>query len=449
MVRVPSKSGFGNLSDSSSKSDKSKRELARIRESPTFRLGVIFTNAIEKPWRLIWLPLSIFSLLVSLVRERTGKKSLFSDKLTLGGNGGKRNSIIMFPTNGVGFGHFTRMLAVAKRMRRLDPKIDIVFFTTMPTLHILQREGFPAYFLPGRKKIEGMDASTWNSISEELLANVISIHNPKAFIFDGSYPYRGMLNAIKRRPEILKIWMRRGTFKIGKSNVPVDSFEHFDLLVSPNDSIKDVQNADFQIPLVHCDPIILLDHEDLLPGNVLRRRLGIPEDAVVGFVQLGAGQINDIFSDISLVVQSIIELGGFVVLAESLIGNRVELENFENIRVIRDYPTSQYYHSFDFAVIAGGYNSYHESINFSLPSICIPNSKTGMDDQSKRAGAAEKIGAMLVVENCTRPKMLTALEKIMNPDKRAQMKESCNELRTPNGADQIAAHILDLINRID
>ena len=45
-----------------------------------------------------------------------------------------RNSIVLFPTNGVGFGHFTRMLALAKSIRKISPDTEIVFFTTMPTL---------------------------------------------------------------------------------------------------------------------------------------------------------------------------------------------------------------------------------------------------------------------------------------------------------------------------
>ena len=354
----------------------------------------------------------------------------------------------MFPTNGVGFGHFTRLLAVAKRLRKEDPGLEIVFFTTMPTLHILQEEGFPAYHLPGRKKFNGMGASTWNSISEDMLSNVFAVHSPKAFIFDGSYPYRGMLNAIKGRNDIIKIWLRRGNFKKGKSNVPVDSFSHFDLLISPSDGNEGDEKDIDGIPVVRCDPIILLDHEELLPRKDLRRRLGISEQDFVGFVQLGAGQINHISSDIAIVVQSIIELGGFVVLAESLIGDRIEFHDSERIRVIRDFPTSRYYNSFDFAVIAGGYNSYHESINFSLPSICIPNKNTGMDDQLARAVVAEKAGAMLVIQDCTRPKMLSAIEKVIDDDERLEMLTQCANLRKPNGAKQIAEHICNLMATI-
>ena len=32
----------------------------------------------------------------------------------------RKNAMILFPTNGVGFGHFTRMYAIAREMRKKD-----------------------------------------------------------------------------------------------------------------------------------------------------------------------------------------------------------------------------------------------------------------------------------------------------------------------------------------
>ena len=50
-----------------------------------------------------------------------------------------------------------------------------------------------------------------------------------------------------------------------------------------------------------------------------------------------------------------------------------------------------YRNCFDFGIIAGGYNSVHESLFLKLPSIILPNTRTGTDDQLARAlNAAEK-----------------------------------------------------------
>ena len=103
---------------------------------------------------------------------------------------------------------------------------------------------------------------------------------------------------------------------------------------------------------------------------------------------------------------------------------RIEISDMSNVRILRDYPNSRYFSSFDFGVISGGYNSFHEAIMFSLPCICIPNTKTGMDDQLARAKVAEESGFMLVEENVTRPRIKKLVSKIIDSDNRQAMIES-------------------------
>ena len=448
MGRESNESTYGSLKDGDKISDKHKRELGRIRSSPTFRLGTIFTKSAEKPWRLLWLPFSIFLLLVQIVRERVGKSPRYSNSEPFTGESGQRNCVVFFPTNGVGLGHFTRLLSIARRMKKADPDMEAVFFTTSPTLHLLREEGFAAYHLPGRKEFSDMDASTWNSITEEMLSNVFAIHRPKAFLFDGSYPYRGMLNAIVRREDIVRIWIRRGSFKKNAPNVPMDSLETFDYLIRPGDSVEPNTDEDeTNNPTIHCDPVVLLDDDEIVASDVLKSRLGIPEDEIVAYVQLGAGNINDISSDISIILGVLHDAGVWAVIGESLLGSRIEISDLPNVRVLRDYPNSRYFSSFDFGVISGGYNSFHEAIMFSLPCICIPNRKTGMDDQLARAKVAEDAGFMLVEENVTRPRMKNLVSKIMDSENRQSMVDSGNSLRKPNGASQVADHIARLIFR--
>ena len=446
MVRQSSKHPYGSLKDGDKISDKHKRELGRIRSSPTFRLGTIFTKSAEKPWKLLWLPLSIFMLLIQVVRERVGATPRYTNSEPFTGESEQRNCVVFFPTNGVGLGHFTRLLSIARRMKHADPEMEAVFLTTSPTLHLLREEGFPAYRLPGRKEFSNMEANTWNSITEEMLSNIFAIHRPKAFVFDGSYPYRGMLNAIVRRDDILRLWVRRGSFKKNSTSVPMDSLDIFDYLIHPGDSV-DTNTNEYkpEQSVIHCDPVVLLDEHEIVASDVLKSRLGIPEDEIVAYVQLGAGNINDISSDISIILEVLQDAGVWTVIGESLLGSRIEISDMPNVRVLRDYPNSRYFSSFDFGVITGGYNSFHEAILFSLPCICIPNTKTGMDDQLARAKVAEESGFMLVEENVTRPKMKKLVSEIIDSENRQEMIESGTSLQKPNGASQVAEYISGLI----
>ena len=87
----------------------------------------------------------------------------------------------------------------------------------------------------------------------------------------------------------------------------------------------------------------------------------------------------------------------YTIIGESMIGERITLSK-GRVRVLRDYQTLNIFSQFDFSVIAGGYNSYHEVVNAELPSICYPNMKTGRDDQLARSTIAGDAGGMVVIE---------------------------------------------------
>ena len=418
-----------------------ERDVQRLRNSPSFRLGKHVTKAIRKPWKaplllftLPWLMLNIG--LELLGRKKPGHLTNYNDKIK---NFPPNNTVVMFPTNGVGFGHFTRMLAVAKRMKKLDPELEIVFFTTMPTLHLLKPYGIVAHHISGSKYFKNMETSEWNVLLEEELTLCIETHRPKQFVFDGAFPYRGMLRAIKSKP-MEKIWLRRGMFRKNATSIPVDSIEHFDAIVRPGDSlpIDNSDELDFSAQLIECNPILLADKDDLFPKSYLRNKLAIPEDSTVVYLQLGAGEINNIESDLSLAVRLLLERENtYVVIGESMIGNRLEITG-ERVRTLRDYPNSLYFNSFDFAIMAGGYNSYHEAIAFQLPTICIPNKKTGMDDQVARAMVADDAGAMIVVKDTNEKTMKNAIDEIANLKNQSEMKDNCIKISKNNGADDLA-----------
>jgi UDP:flavonoid glycosyltransferase YjiC (YdhE family) len=314
----------------------------------------------------------------------------------------------------------------------------------MSALHLVENEGYPSYHLPGSYMFNDMTSGEWNAITEEILATVFEIHRPSVFVFDGAFPYRGMLNAIKSRKGLTNIWLRRGTFKKGSTKIPVDSIEHFDLVIRPGDSTSiPEEEISFSTPLKLVEPIIFADKEELYSKEYVRTRLGIPQDSLVAYVQLGAGKINDIESDLQRVIRLLNEHENLqIVVGESLIGDRMKLVG-DRVRVIRDYPNSLSFSGFDFAIMAGGYNSYHEAIEFALPTIFIPNTKTGMDDQVARVRIGETKGACLVLTETDESTMREAIARLMDKNLRSLIVEACKELQKENGAVQVSELLLD------
>ena len=164
------------------------------------------------------------------------------------------------------------------------------------------------------------------------------------------------------------------------------------------------------------------------------------------YIQLGAGKINDIDEDLQNCLNSLEDYPrAYAVIGESMLGERKSFEN-ERTRVLRDYPNSKYFEDFDFAIIAGGYNSFHEVVNAQLPSICFPNLNTGMDDQYARAKVASDSGGMIVIKNRTERKISLAISRMMEHDVRAQMREKLASLRIRNGAEEAAKWIISQID---
>ena len=376
---------------------RNQRELRRLRSTVSFQLGLHLTTAIRQPWRLIALPISFPLLCLKLGLQKLGKKpvDMGNDILNLD-QVNRKHCIVLFPTNGVGFGHFTRMYAIARELRKTDPSLEIVFFTPMPTLHILYNEQFPTYHLAGKYKHADMTSTQWNGLVEDMLHMVFEMHRPSWFIFDGAYPYRGMLNAVASQPHMKKWWMRRGSIKRNKS-IPVDSTSFFDGVIIPSEGIEPTEEDNGHV----VPPIMAFEPENAWKRDFARSRLAVPEEAFLVYVQLGAGRINDIENILDEVLKALYAHPHVhVVLGESMLGARL-LFTHERLRIIRDYPNAIYAQAFDASVQAGGYNSFHEARQVRIPTLFLPNMNTGMDDQLARTRVGEQEGWAVVNEDRT------------------------------------------------
>ena len=374
------------------KYNRNQRELRRLRSTVSFQLGLHLTTAVRQPWRLLTLPVTFPLLCMKLGLQRLGKKPMETDHEVLAKGQEKQNHcIVLFPTNGVGFGHFTRMYALARELRRTDPSLEIVFFTPMPTLHILYSEEFPTYHLAGKYKHANMTSSQWNGLVEDMLHMVFEMHRPSWFMFDGAYPYRGMLNAIASQPTMGKWWMRRGSMKRKKS-IPVDSTSFFDGVIIPREGNESIDEDDVHV----VSPIMAVEPGDAWERDFARSRLAVPEEAFLVYVQLGAGRINDIENILEKVLEALYAHPHVhVVLGESMLGSRLPFTH-DRLRILRDYPNAMYGRAFDAAIQAGGYNSFQEMRRFGVPTLFIPNTETGMDDQVARCQKAVEEGWGLI-----------------------------------------------------
>ena len=264
---------------------------------------------------------------------------------------------------------------------------------------------------------------------------VFETHRPKAFVFDGAFPYRGMLNAIRDSSIPNKVWVRRGMFKKG-SKIPVDSIQHFDLVVHPGDAVEnELAESEHDVETVHTPPMSLFDRNEIMSRDKARRRIGLPSDCVAVYVQLGAGRINDINSEVRIVVNAILaNEQAHVILGESMLGERLDID-MDRVHIIRDYPNAIYLAAFDFSVQAGGYNSFHEMRQMRIPTLFLPNMNTGMDDQLARCNVAEAESWGIVNEDRSEEAINSDVESLLS----MKVTESGNKIE--NGSDTLSKRL--------
>ena len=173
----------------------------------------------------------------------------------------------------------------------------------------------------------------------------------------------------------------------------------------------------------------------------MRSRLGIPDEATLAYVQLGAGKINNINSELKITLENLNKSEFvFTVHAESILGERHAFD-FPRLRTLRDYPNSIFFNDFDLSIMAAGYNSFHEAIQSGLPTLCYPNMNTGKDDTSSCLIAADA-GCMIVLEKRTWRMINASIERLVQTEVQDEMRKNCEALQRTNGAIQAAEWIL-------
>lgn len=348
--------------------------------------------------------------------------------------------ILFLPTNGAGLGHIVRLLSIARRIRRIDPEKEIIFFTTSSAVYLVDREGFTGYYLPPKNFFpEGTTPNEWNVFLEELLGRLLDFYSPEILVFDGAFPYGGIIRAMDKIQGLKKVWLNRGKGKPEAEVKSKDKEIYFDYVIKPGEA-GDTPSG----PLDRYDfpPVIYLDKSELLDRKTARRQLGVPDRCKLIFLQMGVGIINDITPSLSA-VQFLLRKRRdlFVVLGESIIGDHLNIHS-KRVKVIRDFPVSRFFNAFDAAISACGYNTFHELMYFGIPSILIPNPKTIKDDQEGRAMRAVKAGAGILWDGVNAESLEIAVNYVLKH--RNAIKRCEKEFAPENGARRIAEFLISL-----
>lgn len=346
----------------------------------------------------------------------------------------RRRRVMLVSSNGAGVGHLTRLLAIA---RRLPGDVDPIFFTMSQAVSVVRRMGYPCEYLASAG-YTGMEARTWNRHLRARLTELLAAYGPEAVVFDGTYPYRGLLDVARSHPHVRFVWSRRPMWKegAGKRSVIEGARRRFHMVIEPGELAEGIDRGltvQYRGEAERVAPVTLLDRSELLSRDDACAELGLDPDRPAVLVQLGAGNIDDAASVGAVVHEQLRRVGGLQVCATSHPIARAA-GPAADLHVVSVYPLSRYLAAFDFGITAPGYNSFHEFVTFGVPAIFIANTQTSLDNQAARGRWAEQVGAGLCLESFTPEVFATALAQMLDPERREAMRRRCEAFARENGA---------------
>ncbi|MFY0666057.1 MAG: hypothetical protein JXQ97_15645 [Natronospirillum sp.] len=305
--------------------------------------------------------------------------------------------VIVVP-NGVGLGHLTRMLAIARGLGR---SARLIFWCFSRAALVIKQAGYPVFVRQTASHL-GIDGEDWRAWETQEFADLLRQCGARKVIYDGSTIDAFITRAI-RQPgldQVDLIWMRRAMWQEGSDASVIEGAQFCDAIVEPGDLAAEADKGPTThfVPqhrgfsrLVKAGPVTLMQPDDQRTRRAARKHLGLGR----GFyclINLGA----DHFVDRTILTAQIAEIAAKhqvqLVWAQSpLAAPTPELD--QSGTALRQYPLARDYAAFDGVVSAAGYNSFHELMMlYAGPVLFAPTRHARLDDQPARAGYANSRG---------------------------------------------------------
>lgn len=341
--------------------------------------------------------------------------------------------VLFVSSNGVGMGHLTRLLAIA---RRCSDRIEPVFLSMSQAAAVVEEFGYLVEFTAHHTYLD-LDVERWNTALRAQLNEAIDFYDARTVVFDGNTPYRGLVDARLDRPMVPFVWCRRGMWRPGAGRTSLERERFFDAVIEPREIAQRYDRGltgysrrrTFSV-----EPILLHEPYELLSRDAARAELGLDRDRPALLVQLGSGNNYNYREMMRLACDYALEHNLQLVVAEWLIAETERPTLPPDVLHLRRFPLSRYFNAFDGAISAVGYNSFHELIAYALPAIFIPNEHPTMDDQLMRAQFAQRQGMGLCVRTCEPYRLRDAIARILDPEQRESMIRRCRAAAFGNGA---------------
>lgn len=354
--------------------------------------------------------------------------------------------LLFYAVNGLGLGHVTRLLAIARQVRARCPGAQILFVTASEADSVIYKEGFAALKLPS-KTIAGaarLRPQTHAKLVQTVTWNAVAAFNPAALIVD-TFPAGAMQEILPLlRWEMRRVFVYRGQ-QPEKARDPYfqSTLGLYDLALIPHPEGSQEMPLPDGTPAVWTGEILIRTRDETLPRAEARARLGLPPDGRVLYVTFGGGGDAELHESLAIAFEALGTTDWTLAVANAPLDPRARPALPPNARWVSDYPMAECFAAFDGAVSAAGYNSVVELLHHGLPAVLLPFPR-GVDDQFARVRAAVDAGAAL-----TCPLEAEALDRevaqLADVSVTDSLREKAQALVPGDGAGKAAEAILGLL----
>ncbi len=348
-----------------------------------------------------------------------------------------RQRILMICGNGVGLGHITRLLAVA---RRLPSWIEPVVLTLSPGAALLRAEGLSVDYFASHMRND-VTGKSWNDAFAVEIRAALDATGARLAVFDGNDAFPGLARLISARSDVIWLWIRRGLWRshhlLNPNTAPL-----FNMVIEPADLAgdEDIGATSGQPRVERVGPVLCCNPDQRLDRAEAAARLGIDPDRRTVAVQLGAGRNFDMTSPREAILSALGRHDVQVVEIANPLAQQYEPRPGDphRVSVYPAYPLSK---AFDLAVLASGYNSFHEAVYAGMPAIFVPNEGGLMDDQHLRAAYAQTAGLALCLRSSEAHRAAEVVKQALAPNFAEEIARRSARLEYSDGAAAIARHI--------